>query len=65
MNGRQPGDPKQAVAAIRQIAAVIQPPLRLQLGSDCGSLVEDKLATVAGEPGPWRDLALSTDFPSA
>ncbi len=64
-NGRQPGDPSKAVAAIRQLAAVDQPPLRLPLGSDCVSLVEGKLVTVAGELDRWRELALSTDFPSS
>jgi NAD(P)-dependent dehydrogenase (short-subunit alcohol dehydrogenase family) len=64
-NGHQPGDPVQAAAAIRQLAAAPEPPLRLQLGSDCVNLVEGKLASVAGELGQWRDLALSTDFASA
>jgi hypothetical protein len=64
-NGHQPGDPVQAAAAIRQLTAAPEPPLRLQLGSDCVSLVEGKLASVAGELGQWRDLALSTDFASA
>jgi NAD(P)-dependent dehydrogenase (short-subunit alcohol dehydrogenase family) len=61
-NGQQPGDPVKAAAAIRQLAAMPEPPVRLQLGSDCVGLVEGKLATVAQELGTWRDLALSTDF---
>jgi NAD(P)-dependent dehydrogenase (short-subunit alcohol dehydrogenase family) len=61
-NGHQPGDPVQAAAAIRQLAAAPEPPLRLQLGSDCVNLVEGKLTSVAIELGQWRDLALSTDF---
>jgi NAD(P)-dependent dehydrogenase (short-subunit alcohol dehydrogenase family) len=64
-NGHQPGDPAKAVAAIRQLAAAPQPPLRLQLGSDCVALVEGKLGSVAAELSQWRDLALSTDFASA
>ena len=64
-NGRQPGDPMKAAAAIRQLAAARQPPLRLQLGSDCVSLVEGKLATMAEELDRWRELALSTDFASS
>jgi NAD(P)-dependent dehydrogenase (short-subunit alcohol dehydrogenase family) len=63
-NGRQPGDPVRAAAAIRRLAAAAEPPLRLQLGSDCVTLVEGKLAAVAGELAQWRDLALSTDFPA-
>jgi hypothetical protein len=46
-------------------AAAAEPPLRLQLGSDCVNLVEGKLADVTKELGQWRDLALSTDFKHA
>jgi NAD(P)-dependent dehydrogenase (short-subunit alcohol dehydrogenase family) len=63
-NGHQPGDPTKAVAAIRHLAAMTEPPLRLQLGSDCVALVEGKLAAVATELDRWRELALSTDFTS-
>ena len=59
-DGGQPGDPAKAVAAIRQLAATADPPLRLQLGSDCVRLVEGKLASVARELGQWRELALRT-----
>jgi NAD(P)-dependent dehydrogenase (short-subunit alcohol dehydrogenase family) len=62
-NGRQPGDPARAVAAIRELAEAADPPLRLPLGSDCVALVEDKLASVGSELSQWRELALSTDFP--
>jgi NAD(P)-dependent dehydrogenase (short-subunit alcohol dehydrogenase family) len=64
-NGRQPGDPVRAVAAIRRLVAAAEPPLRLQLGSDCVTLVDDKLASVAKELDHWRELALSTDFEPA
>jgi hypothetical protein len=64
-DGHQPGDLVQAVAAIRRLAAIAEPPLRLQLGSDCVNLVEGKLTSVAEELGQWRDLALSTDFKPA
>jgi NAD(P)-dependent dehydrogenase (short-subunit alcohol dehydrogenase family) len=63
-NGRQPGDPDKAVAALRQLVAAPEPPLRLQLGSDSVALVEGKLATVAKELEQWRELSLSTDFPT-
>ncbi|MET1072285.1 MAG: oxidoreductase [Umezawaea sp.] len=64
-NGRQPGDPAKAVAAIRRLVTTGEPPLRLQLGSDCVNLVEGKLAAVAKELDEWRALALSTDFERA
>jgi hypothetical protein len=35
--------------AIRRLAAVVEPPLPLQLGSDCVTLVDGKLASVAKE----------------
>lgn len=63
-NGRQPGDPVKAVGAIRRLAATVNPPLRVQLGSDSVTLVESKLATVAKELDQWRDLAVTTDFRS-
>jgi NAD(P)-dependent dehydrogenase (short-subunit alcohol dehydrogenase family) len=63
-SGHQPGDPAQAAAVIRQLATATEPPLRLQLGSDCVALVEGKLASVAGELARWRELALTTDFPT-
>ncbi|MFJ8314189.1 MULTISPECIES: oxidoreductase [unclassified Streptomyces] len=64
-DGRQPGDPVRAVAALLELVSTAEPPLRLQLGSDCVGLVEGKLASVAKELDQWRDLALSTDFTPA
>jgi NAD(P)-dependent dehydrogenase (short-subunit alcohol dehydrogenase family) len=64
-DGHQPRDPVKAVPAIRDLATSVNPPLRLQLGSDCVTLVEGKMASVASELDRWRDLALSTDFPPA
>jgi NAD(P)-dependent dehydrogenase (short-subunit alcohol dehydrogenase family) len=63
-NGSQPGDPVKGVAAIRALAESANPPLRLPLGSDCVKLVERRLDSVAAELSRWRELALSTDFPS-
>lgn len=64
-DGNQPGDPAKAAAAILRLATEPDPPLRLQLGSDCVSLVEGKLGFVAKELDQWREWALSTDFRSA
>ncbi|MFE5162394.1 SDR family NAD(P)-dependent oxidoreductase [Streptomyces sp. NPDC056697] len=63
--GDQSGDPAKAAAAILRLATEPEPPLRLQLGSDCVSLVEGKLGFVAKEVDQWRAWALSTDFRSA
>ncbi|MEU2358548.1 SDR family NAD(P)-dependent oxidoreductase [Streptomyces misionensis] len=62
-NGKQPGDPTKAAAAIRRLAELADPPLRLQLGSDCVKLVEAKLASVGDELKLWRDVALPTGYP--
>ncbi|MFB9237723.1 oxidoreductase [Plantactinospora siamensis] len=61
-DGKQPGDPTRAAIAIRDVVATAEPPVRLQLGSDCVRLVEDKLTSVAKELDQWRELALSTDY---
>jgi NAD(P)-dependent dehydrogenase (short-subunit alcohol dehydrogenase family) len=58
----QPGDPAKAAAAMVQITQVENPPLRLQLGRDCVTSVENKLAQVRQELDTWRGLAESTTF---
>jgi NAD(P)-dependent dehydrogenase (short-subunit alcohol dehydrogenase family) len=63
-DGHQPGDPQRAVEAIRRLVDSPQPPLRLPLGRDSVELVESKLAHVAGELASWREVSLSTDYPS-
>lgn len=60
-NHTQLGDPVKGAAAIVAIATTAEPPVRLQLGSDCLQQVEAKLANVAGEIAKWRKLAESTD----
>jgi NAD(P)-dependent dehydrogenase (short-subunit alcohol dehydrogenase family) len=62
LNHGQPGDPVRAVEAIMTIAESVEPPLRIQLGSDAFSSVADKLAAVGAEQRRWHDLAVSTDF---
>jgi hypothetical protein len=56
-SGRQPGNPVHAVAAIRKLVTAAEPPLRLQLGSDCVGLVENKPTSVANELDQWHVLA--------
>ncbi|MFF2014583.1 oxidoreductase [Paenibacillus sp. NPDC058177] len=65
MNHNQPGDPVKAAQAILKVAGEQEPPLRLQLGSDCISRVEAKLHYVQNELNQWRELALSTDYGDA
>ena len=61
-NGKQPGDPVKAAAAILHITSLDQPPLRLLLGSDAANAVEDNdLARIEADR-KWRTLSVSTDF---
>ncbi|MFD6415308.1 oxidoreductase [Streptomyces sp. NPDC060194] len=59
-DGRQPGDPAKAAAAVVDLAESADPPLRLQLGADAVERVEAKLDLVRRELDTWRDVALST-----
>ncbi len=61
-DGRQPGDPAKAAAAIIHLASLPNPPLRLLLGSDAIRAIEQNDALRATEHATWRDLSLSTDF---
>ncbi|WP_112945179.1 MULTISPECIES: oxidoreductase [unclassified Rhizobium] len=61
-DGRQPGDPAKAAAAILHLASLDNPPLRLPLGSDAIRAIEQNDARRATEHATWRDLSLSTDF---
>jgi NAD(P)-dependent dehydrogenase (short-subunit alcohol dehydrogenase family) len=60
-NHGQLGDPVKAAAAMIAVATAVEPPLRLQLGTDCIARVEAKLQHVAEELAKWRTLSESTD----
>jgi NAD(P)-dependent dehydrogenase (short-subunit alcohol dehydrogenase family) len=61
-DGKQPGDPAKAAAAIIYIANLDQPPLRLLLGSDAVRIVEEAdLARIEADR-KWRHVSVSTDF---
>jgi NAD(P)-dependent dehydrogenase (short-subunit alcohol dehydrogenase family) len=61
-NGKQPGDPAKAAAAVCHIAGLDEPPLRLLLGSDAVRLVEQTDRARMEADRKWRDLSVSTDF---
>jgi NAD(P)-dependent dehydrogenase (short-subunit alcohol dehydrogenase family) len=61
-NGRQPGDPIKAAAAILHIASLGEPPLRLILGSDAFRAIEKNDIAKLESDKKWRDVSLSTDF---
>jgi NAD(P)-dependent dehydrogenase (short-subunit alcohol dehydrogenase family) len=61
-NGKQPGDPEKAAAAVLHIAGLAEPPLRLILGSDAFRAIEKNEVAKLEADRKWRDLSLSTDF---
>ena len=63
-NGRQPGDPVRAAQVILEVAAMDRPPFRLPLGSDAVKAIEQADRTKLEELARWRDLSVSTDFPT-
>jgi NAD(P)-dependent dehydrogenase (short-subunit alcohol dehydrogenase family) len=63
-NGKQPGDPAKAAAALLHIASLSEPPLRLLLGSDSYAAVEKSAVEKLESDRKWKDLSLSTDYSS-
>ncbi|MEP7452295.1 oxidoreductase [Phyllobacterium sp. SB3] len=63
-NHEQPGDPARLAKAMIIVAHSDNPPLRMPFGSDTVAAIEKKNAAVAMELATWRDLAVSTDFPT-
>ncbi len=61
-NGKQPGDPARAAAAVLHIAGIDNPPLRLILGSDAFQAIEQNDPAKLDSDRQWKDLSISTDF---
>src|SRR5712664_4736581 len=61
-NGRQPGDPAKAAAALLHVASLSEPPLRLLLGSDSYAAAEKSALDKIESDRHWKDLSLSTDY---
>ncbi|MEW1654072.1 oxidoreductase [Streptomyces sp. NPDC093707] len=61
-DGRQPGDPAKAAAAILTALDAEDTPLRLLLGSDAADAVSAHLAGARAEFAAWEKLTRSTDF---
>jgi len=64
INGRQPGDPAKAAAALLHVASLSEPPLRLLLGSDSYAAAETSALDKIESDRNWKDLSLSTDYSS-
>ena len=63
-DGKQPGDPAKAAAALLQIASLSDPPLRLLLGSDSYHAAEQAALQKLEADRKWKDLSTSTDYAS-
>lgn len=62
-NGKQPGDPAKAAAALLHLASLPEPPLRIVLGSDAYNAAEKSDVSRMESRRQWKDLSFSTDFP--
>jgi NAD(P)-dependent dehydrogenase (short-subunit alcohol dehydrogenase family) len=62
MDGQQPGDPAKAAQAIIQAVESPNPPMRLALGTDAMSLIQDKLESVKTDLANWHQVTVSTDY---
>ena len=61
-NGKQPGDPAKAAAALLHIASLPEPPLRLLLGSDAYDAAQRHASEILASDREWKALTTSTDF---
>jgi NAD(P)-dependent dehydrogenase (short-subunit alcohol dehydrogenase family) len=62
VDGKQPGDPAKAVAAMIQVVDSENPPLRLPLGTDAVRAIETKLAAVQADVDTAREVAVNTAY---
>lgn len=63
-DGRQPGDPRKAAAAIIQAVLAGQPPLHLLLGPDALRRAGEKLGALQAEIAAWAAVSVCTNFTS-
>lgn len=62
MNGRQPGDPAKAAAAIVQMVLDGEAPLHLPLGKYVVKKMRDKAAALTREAEKWEAVAAGAEF---
>lgn len=62
MEGKQPGDPAKAAAAILDLMDAEKPPFRFVLGNYGTTTFARKLASVEAELNAWKEKGLPTDF---
>jgi NAD(P)-dependent dehydrogenase (short-subunit alcohol dehydrogenase family) len=61
-DGKQPGDPAKAAAAILEVVSLDNPPLRLLLGKDALTHADRASQSRADEAAAWALVSTSTDF---
>ena len=64
MDGKQPGDPARAAAAIVALAECADPPRQLLLGRGVLAAYRQKLAEVSASLDAWERVTLGADFPA-
>ena len=64
LSHNQPGDPAKFAAVVMRLAGAPNPPVRLPVGSDTVAAIKAKHVSDAAIVAEWRDLSVSTDFPS-
>jgi len=62
MEGKQPGDPAKAAAAILDLMDAEKPPFRFVLGNYGTTTFARKLASMEAELNAWKERGLPTDF---
>jgi NAD(P)-dependent dehydrogenase (short-subunit alcohol dehydrogenase family) len=65
MDGNQPGDPRKAARAIRQVVDHPEPPLRLALGNDAVEQIAAHHDRLRAELTRWEKLSRATDLDGA
>lgn len=63
-NGRQPGDPKKAVAAIVKAVESSDPPLHLMLGAGTIPRLQGKMDALLKDVADWKETTVGADFPA-
>jgi len=64
VDGKQPGDPAAAAAAIIAAGERAKPPFRLVLGKDAYQKARRQLEKERAELDAWETVGLPTDFPA-
>jgi NAD(P)-dependent dehydrogenase (short-subunit alcohol dehydrogenase family) len=62
MEGKQPGDPAKAAAAILDLMDAEKPPFRLLIGGYAHTIFAKNLAAQDAEMKAWKEKGLPTDF---